>query len=95
MRTTLLFDTITDTFLRGQMPEYEDKPFPAFAGMKNVVWTQEDADPQNELLFTVELKRRMRGKFGTIDAVAHLGDMQICSAELTFSFLRLDPEVKK
>lgn len=70
------------------MPQYNQKPLPVFAAMRDVRWIDPHLYFTNpRLCFTADLKRAATMRFGIVSARAHVNDTVICSGELLFSFL--------
>lgn len=76
----------TSALLIKQMPMYERQSLPVFASMRNVFWN-DIGKSQGMVLYTAELQRASRSRFGIVDAYACVGDSKICTGELVFSFL--------
>lgn len=68
------------------MPMNESRSLPVFAAMRNVHWT-ESKQSTGQVLYTAKLKRALRSRFGIVDACARVGEAEVCTGELVFSFV--------
>ena len=69
------------------MDQYKQKGIPIFAAMRNVRWEHNKVQDDYDLIFSAKMIRGNRENFGVIRATAHTEKHEVCSGNLTFSFV--------